>query len=149
MQLTIECDAALRNKAEADFVKRVCEVAQATCDRHDLNVSHVRFARKVKCFGAETYNQHLYTYRGGKVELWVNLDCSALDEPTAQSLKRFLLRTTRVAAFNNGLAVDFTPADVDAYFAGRPMPEGATLPAKFTKKQKMMFASHRWANAQA
>lgn len=111
-------DARLKSQAEKTFCESMEQSIKKLVEEKGYPITDIRFARKVKCFGAETYGLHLYRYRGtSKLEVWVNLHGITPDERTAEiKMSRVKMMCEQLYGYDESAV---TPEMVQAYLASR------------------------------
>lgn len=139
MTFITQYDAAVR-VSEKEYVEAVEKVLYKLNDLFNCGITHLRFARKSKSFGALAYSFHLYTYRSepGKLEAWVNLSEGSAFGPL--TIDAFIRSVVSTIAFQKNTydAKKCTAEHLKAKFPNAP------ANAKFTSKHKMSALHHAY-----
>lgn len=65
----------VKNETEALFQAKVNEAAIKAIEEHNLPITHIRWGRQVKAWGASASDYHVYEYKNSdKKEFWINMN---------------------------------------------------------------------------
>ena len=138
MSLIIQYDAAVR-VSEKEYVEAAEKMLRKVNSLLNCGITHLRFARKSKSFGALAYSFHLYTYRSepGKLEAWVNLsEGSAFGPLSIDTLIRAM-----VSSITFRKSYDVKKCTAEHLKAKYP---DAPANAKFSKAHKLSALHHAY-----
>jgi len=116
MKISTEIDIKVRNSTEAKFIADVTKLTTDTIEKYNLNINHLRFARKAGYGGRGAKLAHTYSYTGGPkvntIEFWVNVRNTKLNN----DFKNYLIAAMISGANQHAKKVSaFQESDITLY----------------------------------